>query len=57
MIRRVPYSHVNSYVNRIGMFVLFTIFINGFLGIPTTAISIVMAVGVGDYFWWRSYAD
>jgi len=55
MIRRVPYSYINSYINRIGIFVVATILINSLLGVPTTAISIVMAVGIGDYFWWRSY--
>ena len=55
MIRRVPYSYINSYINRIGIFVVATILINSLLGVPTTAISIVMAVGLGDYFWWRSY--
>ena len=55
MIRRVPYIHATSYINRIGIFVVATILINSLLGVPTTAISIVMAVGIGDYFWWRSY--
>jgi len=55
MIRRVPYIHATSYINRIGIFVVATILINSLLGVPTTAISIVTAVGIGDYFWWRSY--
>ena len=55
MIRRVPYIHATSYINRIGIFVVATILINSLLGVPTTAISIVMADGIGDYFWWRSF--
>ena len=55
MIRRVPYIHATSYINRIGIFVVATILINSLLGVPTTAISIVTAVGIGDYFWWGSY--
>jgi small-conductance mechanosensitive channel len=55
MIRQVPYSHANSYINRIGIFIVFTMFLNAFLGFPTTSISIITAVGIGDYFWWHSY--
>jgi len=55
MIREVPYSHANSYINRIGIFVVFTMFLNVFLGFPITSVSIMIAVGIGDYFWWRNY--